>query len=397
MNAVETAKKKISLEEYFKNGYVLVVDDMPSMRKTIKSMLRQVGVNNVVEVEDGDAALKHMNESVDQRCLFVLLDWNMPKMPGIFVTRELRAHSEFGEIPILMVTAEINKEQIAQAVELGVNGYVIKPFVAKTLEEKMINILEARDNPPQYIKLLKAGEVLAKKGQYQKALAIFNEAMNLNGGARVMVHIGDMHELMGEFSKAVDMYGAAAETNPMFLKAHIKAADLHAKTGEDDLALAALDKANEISPGNPDRHMAAGKIHLKKGDEEKASQAFGNIIRLAPDRVSEVAEELLKGGKPHMAEGLFRRSLESGGGSVHTYNRLGIALRRQGKWKEAIEEYKKAIAMDETNEALYFNMAKAYEEGGDYASALANFEKVLRLSPGLEEAIKEIEAIKNRK
>ncbi|MBI3794150.1 MAG: tetratricopeptide repeat protein [Nitrospinae bacterium] len=394
MSTTETVKKKISLPEYFKDGHILVVDDFPNMRKTVKNMLRQFGVSNVEEASDGDYAIKALKNSSETPCKFVLLDWNMPRMPGIFVTREIRADAELGDLPIIMITAEVDKEQIAQAGELGVSGYLIKPFVAKTLEEKILNVLTARENPPHHVKLLKAGEMLAKKGEYEKALTLFNEAMNLNAGARVMVHIGDVHELMGQFDKAIGVYTKAAERNPMFLKAHVKVADLHMKTGNDEAALAALEKANSISPSSPDRHMAVGKIHLKAGNQEKATESFNHLMKLAPEKAQDVAEELMKSGKPEMAEAVFRKTLETDSGNVHIYNRLGIALRRQGKWREAIEEYRKAIKVDPINEALYFNMAKAYMEGRDYQSAMENFNKVLRVNPDLEEAKTQIIELK---
>jgi tetratricopeptide (TPR) repeat protein len=395
MSVVEQPKKKISLPEYFQKGYILVVDDIPNMRKTIKNMLRQCGVNNTIEAEDGDHALKILrkDQGASGHCLFVLLDWNMPKMPGIFVTREIRADANLGDLPILMITAEVNREQITQAGELGVSGYVIKPFVANTLQEKIVNVLMARENPPEFVKLLKAGEILASRGQFDKALALYNEALTRQNGARVMVQIGHLHEQMGEDDKALTMFNKAAESNPMFLKAHVKAAEIHVRKGDEDAALVSLQKANDISPSSPDRHLTMGKIHLKKGDEEKAVEHFNTVMKQAPERAQDVAEELLSSGKPERAEQVFRKTLLKDGDNIHIYNRLGIALRRQGKWKESIKEYEKALKIDPANEALYFNMAKAYVEGKDADSARKFFKRVLQLNPDLEEARKEIEAL----
>jgi tetratricopeptide (TPR) repeat protein len=142
------------------------------------------------------------------------------------------------------------------------------------------------------------------------------------------------------------------------------------------------------------KEYGIGKIHLKKGDEKKAIEAFNQIIKFNPEKATEVAEELLSSGKPDLAEKMFRKSLENDIDNVAIYNRLGIALRRQGKWQEAIWEYERAVKVDPSNEALIFNMAKAYLEGKDSRTALKFFNRVLTINPTMEEAKKEIEALK---
>ncbi len=384
--------RPVNLIDYFKNGYVLVVDDMTNMRRTIKNMLRQVGAPNVMEADDGDTALAVLRGNAN--CRFVLLDWNMPRMPGIHAAREIRADAAMQDVPILMITAEVDRAQIAQAGEIGVNGYIIKPFVANLLAEKIHTVLDARANPPEHVKLIKTGEELLRQGQHQKALLLFERAKEMRESARVQVHIGEAHEMIGNTQKAQAAYANAIQQNPQFLKAHIKSADLHIKEGNQDAALASLQKAAEISPGNSDRHIAMGKIYLNKGEPEKAAAAFGVAVKNESTKASEIAEELLKLGKPEMAEHYFRASLEKSANTIHTYNRLGISLRRQGKWREAILEYETAIKIEPKDEGLYFNMAKAYVEGGQLKLAEKNFQKALDLNPDLSAAQRELDAIK---
>ncbi len=385
-------KRTVNLVDYFKNGYVLVVDDMTNMRRTIKNMLRQIGASNVMEADDGDTALQVLRANAG--CKFMLLDWNMPRLPGIHAAREIRGDAPIQDVPILMITAEVDREQIAQAGEIGVNGYIIKPFVANILAEKIHGILDARANPPEHVKLIKVGEELLRQGQHQKALQLFEKAKEMRDSARVHVHIGEAYELGGDAAKAQAAYASAVQQNPQFLKAHVKSAELHIKEGNEDAALASLQKATEISPGNPDRHIAMGKIYVNKGDLEKAASAFGTAVKNESSKAAEIAEELLKLGKPEMAEHYFRASLEKSTDTIHTYNRLGISLRRQGKWKEAILEYETAIKIDPKDEGLYFNMAKAYVEGGNLKMAERNFQKALDMNPDLAAAQRELDAIK---
>ncbi|SIS47051.1 chemotaxis response regulator CheY [Neptunomonas antarctica] len=118
---------------------ILVVDDFSTMRRIIKNLLRDLGFNNVIEADDGKTALPILQQGGVQ---FLVTDWNMPGMTGIDLVRFVRADPKLASIPILMVTAEAKREQIIAAAQAGVNGYVIKPFTAAVLKEKIDKIFE---------------------------------------------------------------------------------------------------------------------------------------------------------------------------------------------------------------------------------------------------------------
>ncbi|MGC9120794.1 MAG: chemotaxis response regulator CheY [Sulfurihydrogenibium sp.] len=113
---------------------ILTVDDMATMRKIIKSLLNQLGYNNVDEAENGKEALSKLRQ---QKYDLVLLDWNMPEMDGITLLQEIRKDPNLKDIPVIMVTAEAKKENVLLAVQSGANNYIVKPFTAETLKEKM--------------------------------------------------------------------------------------------------------------------------------------------------------------------------------------------------------------------------------------------------------------------
>ena len=122
-----------------KNMKILVVDDFSTMRRIIKNLLRDLGFNNTSEADDGNTALPMLqNGSFD----FLVTDWNMPGMTGIDLLRAVRADQKLAHMPVLMVTAEQKREQIIEAAKAGVNGYIIKPFTAQTLKEKLDKIFE---------------------------------------------------------------------------------------------------------------------------------------------------------------------------------------------------------------------------------------------------------------
>ena len=121
----------------------LVVDDYSTMRRIVKNLLHDLGYANVTEADDGNTALPLLNTGGFD---FLITDWNMPGMPGLDLLKAVRASDKLKKMPVLMLTAEAKREQIVEAAQAGVNGYVIKPFTAATLKEKIDKILESRAN-----------------------------------------------------------------------------------------------------------------------------------------------------------------------------------------------------------------------------------------------------------
>jgi two-component system chemotaxis response regulator CheY len=122
------------------NTKFLVVDDFSTMRRIVRNLLKELGFSNVQEAEDGVEALSKLRgDQFD----FVVSDWNMPNMTGIELLRAIRADAALKHLPVLMVTAEAKKENIIEAAQAGASGYVVKPFTAATLDEKLKKIFAA--------------------------------------------------------------------------------------------------------------------------------------------------------------------------------------------------------------------------------------------------------------
>lgn len=117
----------------------LVVDDFATMRRIVRNLLKELGFNNVDEAEDGAIALGKLKaEHFD----FVVTDWNMPNMDGLTLLQSIRADASLKNLPVLMITAEAKKENIIAAAQAGASGYIVKPFTAATLNEKMEKIFQ---------------------------------------------------------------------------------------------------------------------------------------------------------------------------------------------------------------------------------------------------------------
>jgi two-component system chemotaxis response regulator CheY len=117
----------------------LVVDDFSTMRRIVRNLLKELGFLNVDEAEDGAVALSKLNA---ERFDFVVTDWNMPNMDGLALLKAIRADAQLKHLPVLMITAEAKKENIIAAAQAGASGYIVKPFTAATLNEKLSKIFD---------------------------------------------------------------------------------------------------------------------------------------------------------------------------------------------------------------------------------------------------------------
>ena len=117
---------------------VLIVDDFATMRRILRNILKQIGFTNIIEADDGTTALEVLEK---QKIDLIISDWNMPKMTGLDLLKEVRANSEFKSLPFLMVTAEAQKKNVIDAVQAGVSNYIVKPFTADQILEKLEKIV----------------------------------------------------------------------------------------------------------------------------------------------------------------------------------------------------------------------------------------------------------------
>ena len=118
---------------------VLIVDDFATMRRILKNILKQLGFKNILEADDGTTALEVLGkQDVD----LIISDWNMPKMTGLDLLKRVRADEKYAKHPFLMVTAEAQKQNVIEAVQAGVSNYVVKPFTAEAISEKLKKIIK---------------------------------------------------------------------------------------------------------------------------------------------------------------------------------------------------------------------------------------------------------------
>jgi DNA-binding response OmpR family regulator len=366
---------------------ILIVDDKPNMRRTIRNMLRMYGFNLFGEAEDGDVAVaKIRSEKFD----FVIIDWNMPRMNGVEVLRIIREDDQYQDLPFLMVTAEVEEGTVAEVIEAEVDGYILKPFIPKTLEEKMIEIMKRKLAPPPLDTHLRQAEAYRRAGKFDQAHLELDNATHINSRSpKIHFSRGLLFEAEGDLEKAELAFATARQAGPKFIKAHEKLASIYEKQGKASEMLAVLKEAVSVSPKNAQRQTKLGEALLSEGRVQEAKQAFNAAIKLDPDnpaRKAAIGEAYLAHGLSQDAERAFKSSIQSDPENIHVYNRLGIAFRRQKKFEEAVTYYLKALGISPLEPNLLFNLARAYLGFGRSGDAADALKRALSIKPDFVEA-----------
>jgi len=160
----------------FRKMSVLVVDDMANMRRTVKNMLRFIGFEKITEAANGELALEKLRIRTYD---LVVCDWNMPQMHGLDLLNMAKEEKCLHDAVFIMITAELNEANIVAAAENAVDGYMIKPFVAKQLEEKIKKIFKNRAKPTPFELHMKGGELLLENRSFESAREEFQKALKL--------------------------------------------------------------------------------------------------------------------------------------------------------------------------------------------------------------------------
>jgi len=120
---------------------VLVVDNSAPMRRVIKGVLRQIGFKNIIEADDGSMALQELRK---EKAGLIVSDWNMPKMNGLELLKAVRSDEDLKDIPFIMITAEVEKDNVLEAIKAGVSGYITKPFTLETVSKKVKKVFKSK-------------------------------------------------------------------------------------------------------------------------------------------------------------------------------------------------------------------------------------------------------------
>ena len=389
----------LAVIDYFgkRRGVIVAVSDDPMFFKRMRSALNKalgIDAERIMQFADTAPAMREIDFHLKQaEPVLLCVERMIGARPCNDFVSSMKAHHP--EIRIVVLTAETYRENLVLLFELGVDNILTKPCSINNFVEKMAFALEPQT---RLGKLIQEGKDCVAKGEFDRALELSGQVLELkpHSPAGHML-AGDALLGKGERIGAVEQYMKAHAGSRSYLEPMKKLADIY-RDHDLDQHLVYLKKLDKLSPLNVERKCDIGVAFVRKQEYDTADgyfkqaldtaerQAVGVLSHVAGSIASRVAEL-----SPRLAEKYYAKALEVKGDNLSrvdmvTFNQLGIALRRQGKWQPAVDNYRKALSIVEDDEWLHYNLGLAFLDGGRFPEARKSFERALELRPNLHEA-----------
>jgi tetratricopeptide (TPR) repeat protein len=378
------------------NGVFVVVSTDAVFNKNLRSTLlrhltiKDECVSNVATVEGLHKEIKLLRAKSHKLLVFIERELNGRNTSDLI--RYLK--SDFSnELFLVVLTTEVERDKLVLLHELGADNIITKPISPDTLIEKIAFTVKPRG---QLGELMDKGRQSLDMGNPLEAAKAAKQVLDLKPNSPSgLLLMGDALRAMGKRDDALRAYTQAEKGAKLFLDPLKKIAELHREEGNTQEELKFLERLDKLSPLNVDRKVDIGAGYIKLGDADKAKLAFDQAVRIATkealDAVSRVTQSIAvrcMESAPELSEQYLRQALNTrknmlDRSDIETFNRLGLMLRRQGKWQDAIVEYRKALKISPNDGGLYYNIAMAYTEGRQYIEAYQYLDRALTLNADL--------------
>ncbi|QLA19268.1 tetratricopeptide repeat protein [Desulfolutivibrio sulfoxidireducens] len=326
--------------------------------------------------------------------LLVLIERELAGKPTTDIIKYVK--QDHPNVLFVVLTTEVEREKLILLHEVGADNIITKPIAPDTLIEKIAFTVKPRG---QIGELIDEGKRLLAIGHYEDAAEAAREVLRIKAQSPAgLILLGDAHKGLGKVEQALDCYSQAEKSAKLYLEPLKKIAALHRETGNTTEEIRFLERLDKLSPLNVDRKIEIGQGYVRLGDTGKARTVFDEAIKVATreameslSRVSREIAQICLDVAPELSERYLRRTLDAKKGfldksDIETFNRLGITLRKQGRWEDAITEYRKALKISPSDGNLYYNIAMAHTEGKQFLDAYNYLNKALSLSPDIYKA-----------
>lgn len=374
-------------------GHILVASADNTFLAVVRNTLyKQLAVTEecITPIGDENHILRTLKDvSVRKKRILLFIERVLNNKETSFLVKQVK--NAYNNVKVIILTGEAERQRLVLLHEIGADNFITKPISINVLIEKVAFTIKPQGKIGRYID--KARQCLAA-GAHEDTLkicrVILEEKPNSAAGLLIM---GDAFKGLGRKDKAVDCYLEASNSAQLFLDPLKKLADFFKEEGNLDEQLKYLEKLDKLSPLNVERKVEMGGVHVELGNMEEAEGLFDMALEQAKREALNYIEEVT--GRiadmyavkdPEKAIKYYRKALELKGdmldrGDLKTFNSLGIALRRQGRWLEAIDEYKKAQRVAPDDENLHYNIALAYAEGKEFSRSVKHLEDAQIINP----------------
>uniref|UniRef100_I2Q263 Response regulator receiver domain protein n=1 Tax=Desulfovibrio sp. U5L TaxID=596152 RepID=I2Q263_9BACT len=378
------------------NGIFLVVSNDALFNKNLRgTLLRHLTikdecVTNVFTIENLHKEIKLQRSKGHKLLIFIERELNGRNSSDLI--RYLKTDYN-NELFVVVLTTEVERDKLVLLHELGADNIITKPISPDTLIEKIAFTVKPRG---QIGELMDKGRQFLDTGNPLEAARTAKQVLEMKPNSPSgLLLMGDALRGMGKREEALRAYTQAEKGARLFLDPLKKIASLHHEAGNTTEEIKFLERLDKLSPLNVDRKVDIGTGYIKLGDVDKAKTAFDQAVRIATkealDAVSRVTQSIAARcmeSAPELSEQYLRQALNTrknmlDRSDIETFNRLGLMLRRQGKWQEAIVEYRKALKISPEDGGLFYNIAMAFTEGRQYIEAYQYLDRSLTLNPDL--------------
>ena len=380
----------------------LLIESEGRIRRLLAGMLQGAGAKTVHNVPSGKAGQEVLlSQPVD----VVVCDWSAPDLSGAEFLRSVRNLPVTKYLPFLMMSrvGQLNEEEIAATRDFDVDGHLFKPITQEDLQAKVRGAVDHYNSMAKAYTHLARAAAFVDIQELDEARKEINAAQLAGGeSARVWAEAGNLLTVIDSPAEAKQCYRRSIEIDRTYARAYDKLGAILEEEGDSETAVKFLTASSQISPRNKERQFALAKAMLARGDEEGARLAIHRGVEAEGEVTPQsavsaaAAEVLLTLGRADLAEKEYAFALEGDPANVHYFNRLGIAFRRQKKYKEAVENYRKALQVVSNDPVLYYNLAIALAESGQLAPAVGTLRRALVLDPGFEAAADLLRRIEKR-
>lgn len=376
-------------------GSLMVVDPSHNYRSTIKNFLQKLQVEKVIQVANfGDAKRLLLTSDVK----IFIIEWIAEGQNGLDFCRELRQSAKYRNVPILLITTENYRHDVAIASEVGIDRYLLKPFSLDILSDQIYKVLKSQLYPTPYDLALQD----AARALHGKHLVIaeeyFLKAKSLNpSGGRPGLGLARVALARGDHKKAIQYLRQTIETNPNFIEAHRLLMDIFLEMGAQDGYYKEASILNELSPDNPVYLVALAEKALDLGDLGAAESYYKRSVLLSPSMgaahkgLGDIAfskEEYERAGKH------YKKALDLEPRNISCLNSLGLTFVKIGRFKEGMSKYMAALSISPENPKVLFNLGHAWEKQENYEKAEIYYEHALKGDGEYHKARKGLERIR---
>lgn len=368
---------------------VMIVDDMENMRKSIRGMLKNLQYGKVIRLASNGREGWELLNSVHVD--LAIIDWNMPVMKGIELLGLIRDSDEYRDMPVIMITAEAEKQIVAEAAESDIDGYLLKPLTPQSLDERIKSVVKLANDPhPATIHLKKARE-LEENNDLNGAIEEIKNALRLRpDSSRILRKLGQLYAAVGNEATAEKCLVKAVSVNRNDAISRYILGEMY--LAKDDLpnAIKYYDEAITISPRNISKGVDLGDILMKRGMRNEAIRIFEKVVNYSGRGLSQsedVAMKCLENGEISYAKTLLEGIVKENPERYDLMLQLGKICERTGDIGNALTHYQEIEQNNPEDIESKLRLASIYIRQSKVFVADRYLNDILKIDPKHREAL----------